>query len=219
MRRGRRRRRRRGGGRGAAARRGGGEEADIADCRLQIIAEVKGEKLMASRYKHTNRSREEGCGSPRSCASVDFAIAQSRILLLVETAVRMQIVCESPSKILILSCWSVVALHFVRGGRILLKSVAEFWRATLICILVTECRLQRVRLSHLLVVGDFSHSSWRTVTFAKLPANFRLSSDSEENSEDARILLATVSLLKMCDFVRGQIVNSTLYCPRVLRFL
>ena len=170
---------------------------------------------MASRYKHTNRSREEGCGSPRSCASVDFAIAQSRILLLVETAVRMQIVCESPSKILILSCWSVVALHFVRGGRILLKSVAEFWRATLICMLVTECKLQRVGLSHLLVVGDFSHSSWRTVTFAKLPANFRLSSDSEENSEDVRILLLTVSLLKMCDFVRGQIVNSILYCARV----
>ena len=96
-------------------------------------------------------------------------IAQSRILLLVETAVRMQIVCESPSKILILSCWSVVALHFVRGGRILLKSVAEFWRATLICILVTECRLQRVGLSHFLVVGDFSHSSWRTVTFANCP--------------------------------------------------
>ena len=49
----------------------------------------------------------------------------------------------------------------------------------------------------------------------KLPANFRLSSDSEENSEDVRILLLTVSLLKMCDFVRGQIVNSILYCPRV----
>ena len=70
-------------------------------------------------------------------------------------------------------------------------------------------------MSHLLVVGDFSHSSWRTVTFAKLPANFRLSSDSEENSEDVRILLLTVSLLKMCDFVRGQIVNSILYCARV----
>ena len=49
----------------------------------------------------------------------------------------------------------------------------------------------------------------------KLPANFRLSSDSEENSEDVRILLLTVSLLKMCDFVRGQIVNSILYCARV----
>ena len=49
----------------------------------------------------------------------------------------------------------------------------------------------------------------------KLPANFKLSSDSEENSEDVRILLLTVSFLKMCDFVRGQIVSNILNCPRV----
>ena len=51
----------------------------------------------------------------------------------------------------------------------------------------------------------------------KLPANFRLSSDSEENSEDVRNLLLTVSLLKMCDFERGQIVNNILKSPRVGR--
>ena len=102
-----------------------------SDCRLQnedCTVSLWGGGVGAT-LQVISKSERKVVEASRRCVLFDFAIVQSRILVPAESPVRMQIVCASPSRFLMLSHWSVAGLHFIRGGRFLLKSVTEFWRA------------------------------------------------------------------------------------------